>query len=277
MKYLVLIISATLIFSGCEYGINNTHTAMNNSEEPRVTGLGGVFFMVENPEQTRDWHKNNIDLITNEYGSLFEFSDTFGNTCYAQWSPFSNKTTYFEPSEKEFMLNFRVDDLESLLRKFNETGVTVLDSIESYEYGKFLHILDIDGNKIELWEPVDNVFTKLYKGKTTNLRWILQIDIKATNPDALRQWYTYNLGIKFKDGKSVLPFKSTSSSKEELNFNLNFIHYSDDAYAGTTKEFSVVLGYPAGDKKIKEYISRESGKQFYSDLDKNLFLLRPVN
>ena len=65
------------------------------------------------------------------------------------------------------MINYRVENIEELVKELRKNGVKILDGIESYEYGKFAHILDPENNKIELWEPIDNVFTKLYKGKTT--------------------------------------------------------------------------------------------------------------
>ena len=77
------------------------------------------------------------------------------------------KRKYFEPSKKEFMINYRVDNMEALLKKLKANKVIIVDTIETYEYGKFLHILDCDSNKVELWEPVDGSFTKLYEGKTT--------------------------------------------------------------------------------------------------------------
>lgn len=87
---------------------------------------------------------------------------------YTVWSPFEAKTTYFQPSEKEFMINYRVENIEELVREFKEAGVEVCDEIEEYEYGKFVHIMDPEGNKIELWEPVDQSFTDMYEGKTTH-------------------------------------------------------------------------------------------------------------
>ena len=73
-----------------------------------------------------------------------------------QWTPFKETTKYFAPSEKkEFMINYRVENLEALAEDLKKEGVTILDTIETYDYGKFLHILDAEGNKIELWEPVD--------------------------------------------------------------------------------------------------------------------------
>lgn len=66
------------------------------------------------------------------------------------------------------MINYRVENLEELVNELKSSGVTFTDTVESYEYGKFVHIMDPGGNKIELWEPVDNEFTKLYEGKTTH-------------------------------------------------------------------------------------------------------------
>jgi predicted enzyme related to lactoylglutathione lyase len=69
------------------------------------------------------------------------------------WSPFAEKTKYFEPSTKEFMINYIVENLEALVEQLKNEGVTLVDKIETFEYGKFVHILDAEGNKVELWEP----------------------------------------------------------------------------------------------------------------------------
>lgn len=136
----------------------------------KVTGIGGIFFKCKQPQQTKDWYTKNLGLKTDEYGALFEFRnmDKPDQKNYLQWSPFEENTTYFSPSEKEFMINYRVGDLEALQKELKAAGVIILDKIETYEYGKFLHILDPDGNKIELWEPVDEVFTASHGGKTTH-------------------------------------------------------------------------------------------------------------
>lgn len=135
----------------------------------KVTGIGGIFFKTLDPSSMIDWYAKNLGLVTNEYGSLFEFreSDHPEKKAYLQWSPFPGDTEYMEPSRKEFMINFRVENIEALVRELKENGVNVLDEIEEFEYGKFVHIMDPENNKIELWEPVDSVFTQLYKGKTT--------------------------------------------------------------------------------------------------------------
>lgn len=117
----------------------------------------------------KEWYYKNLGLVPNEYGSLFAYLSVGepGKKCYWQWSPFEKSTTYFDPSEKPFMINFRVENLKTLVEELREAGVTILDDIEQYPYGKFIHVMDPEGNKIELWEPVDEEFTKLYEGKTT--------------------------------------------------------------------------------------------------------------
>ncbi|MDP3463030.1 MAG: VOC family protein [Bacteroidales bacterium] len=135
---------------------------------PRVTGIGGIFFFSDNPAETRAWYNKNLGLEINEWGSSFEFRNANhpDEINYLQWSPFKQGSAYFAPSEKEFMINYRVQHIEKLVQKLKENGVVVLDEIETFDYGKFVHIMDDDGNKIELWEPVDRVFTEM-GGKTT--------------------------------------------------------------------------------------------------------------
>ncbi len=140
----------------------------NNDTIPKVTGIGGIFFFSDDPKATREWYGKNLGLEIDDYGSVFEFRN--GNRPdeinYLRWSPFEKGSEYFNPSEKDFMINYRVQNIEGLVTKLRESGVTILDSIETYEYGKFVHILDPEGNKIELWEPVDSVLTQM-GGKTT--------------------------------------------------------------------------------------------------------------
>jgi phosphoglycerate dehydrogenase-like enzyme/predicted enzyme related to lactoylglutathione lyase len=126
--------------------------------ESRVTGIGGIFFKSKNPKELVAWYGKHLGLKTDDYGSTFWWKDQSGKDCSTQWSPFSNDTNYFDPSEKEFMQNFRVHDLENLLKKLSDEGVTIVGEMESYDYGKFGWILDIEGNKIELWEPIDKTF-----------------------------------------------------------------------------------------------------------------------
>ncbi|MDW7692577.1 VOC family protein [Flammeovirgaceae bacterium SG7u.111] len=123
----------------------------------RVTGLGGVFFKVKDPAKTKEWYQKHLGIETDQYGGMFKWRekddpDKVGGTA---WSPFDEKTEYFKPSEKEYMLNYRVENLVELLKVLKEEGVEIVGEIEEYDYGKFGWILDADGNKIELWEPLD--------------------------------------------------------------------------------------------------------------------------
>jgi len=131
----------------------------NNNNTPKVTGIGGIFFFTDNPKETREWYKQNLGLDANDYGCTFESRNLNKpeEINQLQWSPFKTGSKYFEPSKKEFMINYRVQHIEALVEKLKENGVTIVDNIDNSEYGKFVHILDPYGNKIELWEPVDDV------------------------------------------------------------------------------------------------------------------------
>jgi len=124
----------------------------------RVTGLGGFFFKTKNPDKIREWYGKHLGLPVDDYGCTFRWKDKAGNDCSTQWSPFKDDTSYFKPSEKQFMMNFRVGNLHELLAVLKEEGVTIVGKVEEYEYGKFGWIIDPEGNKIELWEPIDKAF-----------------------------------------------------------------------------------------------------------------------
>lgn len=124
----------------------------------RVTGIGGFFFKADDPKKLKDWYRNHLGLNTDDYGCTFWWKDKYNADCSTQWSLFKADTDYFEPSQKEFMQNFRVKDLEFLLEQLKSEGVTIVGEMQTYGYGKFGHILDLEGNKIELWEPIDAVF-----------------------------------------------------------------------------------------------------------------------
>lgn len=134
----------------------------------RVTGIGGVFFKCKDPGKIKEWYSKHLGLKTDQFGSLFEWRKTDDSEkAFTQWSPFSEKTEYFSPSDKQFMINYRVENLLKLVEELKKEGVEVVDEIEEFEYGKFVHIMDPEGNKIELWEPVDKIFEDSHEGKTT--------------------------------------------------------------------------------------------------------------
>ena len=124
----------------------------------RVTGIGGLFFKSKDPKASKDWYKKHLGFNTDDYGSTFWWKDKDNKDCSTQWSPFKDDTDYFKPSQKDFMFNYRVADLESLLKVLKDEGVTIVGDMQTYDYGKFAWILDNENNKIELWEPIDKAF-----------------------------------------------------------------------------------------------------------------------
>lgn len=124
----------------------------------KVTGIGGVFFKCKDPNASNEWYKTHLGMDVGSYGANFEWRDaenpeTEGSTA---WNTFPDTTKYFEPSVSDFMINYRVDDLVEMLEQLKAAGVTIVDEIAAYDYGKFAHIIDIDGNKVQLWEPTDD-------------------------------------------------------------------------------------------------------------------------
>lgn len=127
-----------------------------NELTPKVTGIGGIFFFADDLKETKEWYTNNLGMQVNDWGSVSFESRNINNPDEQnslQWKPFKKGDKYFSPSTKDFMINYTVQNIEGLVRKLKENGVTVLDNIESYDFGKFVHIMDNQGNKIELWEP----------------------------------------------------------------------------------------------------------------------------
>jgi len=123
----------------------------------RVTGIGGIFFKCKDPGEIKKWYRNHLGIESDDHGGIFEWrkSDQPEHKGFTIWSPFNQDTKYFEPSQKSYMFNYRVEDLEKLLELLKAEGIEIVGEMEEYDYGKFGWILDPEGNKIELWEPVD--------------------------------------------------------------------------------------------------------------------------
>lgn len=170
MKKLFLILLAITVAFVLGYACKSISYNSSNKKEnmKRVTGIGGIFFKCKDPKKVKEWYKTHLGLNTDQYGTNFEWRQADDSTKkgFTQWSPFSETTKYFDPSTKDFMINYRVENLVELVEELKKEGVTITDTIESFEYGKFVHILDIEGNKIELWEPVDEVYDKFDGGRT---------------------------------------------------------------------------------------------------------------
>lgn len=101
----------------------------------KVTGIGGIFFKCKDPNKIKEWYKIHLGLDTNDYGANFEWREDADPTKKGSttWSPFSDKTKYFEPSTRDFMINYRVENLEALVEELKKEGVTIVDSIEAYD------------------------------------------------------------------------------------------------------------------------------------------------
>ncbi|MDC1469821.1 VOC family protein [Flavobacteriaceae bacterium] len=126
----------------------------------RVTSIGEIFFKTKDSKATKAWYVKHLGLPVDEYVCTFWWKDQEGNRASTQWSPFKDDTTYFEPSKQPFMVNFRVENLNNLITVLKSEGVTIVGDIQTFDYGKFAWILDPEGNKIELWEPIDSAFEK---------------------------------------------------------------------------------------------------------------------
>jgi len=134
----------------------NSPDSIQDDTIPKVTGIGGIFFLSDNPKESKEWYSKKLGLPINEWGSVsFEYRTINRPDVIIplQWLPFKKDTDYFLPSKKEFMINYTVQNIEGLVKKLREDGVTIVDEIATYDYGKFVHIMDAEGNKIELWEP----------------------------------------------------------------------------------------------------------------------------
>jgi predicted enzyme related to lactoylglutathione lyase len=119
----------------------------------RITGIGGIFFRSDNPQQAKEWYAQYLGFPVDQYGVMFERKSAENDqTTYLQWSVMSSKDKYI-PQGQSYMINYTVDHLEEFVQELEAKGVSPVDKIEDTEFGKFVHILDGDGNKIELWEP----------------------------------------------------------------------------------------------------------------------------
>lgn len=121
----------------------------------RVTGVGGVFFKSRDAKALGEWYQRHLGMNVEPWGGV-EFSwanDPAGANGTTTWSPFKHDTKYFEPGTASFMINLRVADLHALVAALKDEGCDILDKVEESEFGKFAHLLDPEGNKVELWEP----------------------------------------------------------------------------------------------------------------------------
>ena len=162
MKKFTLVILLLVSFM-LGYGFSRLTQTVNTG--PRVTGIGGIFFKAKDPAALKAWYSKHLGLQMGEYGSNFEWHQGMDSTKkgFTLWAPFKETTKSFQPSEKQFMINYRVEGLDHLLANLKSAGILPTDSVEKASYGNFVHLMDPEGNKIELWEPNDVEYAKLGK------------------------------------------------------------------------------------------------------------------
>ena len=128
----------------------------------RVTGIGGIFFKSEKPDQLYEWYEKHLGIKRDAHGqgASFEWRELKaadgsepGPTGTTAWSIFPHSTKYLGASKAGFMVNYRVDNLDALLDEMKTAGVEVDPHREDADYGRFAWVTDPDGNRIELWEP----------------------------------------------------------------------------------------------------------------------------
>jgi predicted enzyme related to lactoylglutathione lyase len=122
----------------------------------RVTGIGGVFFKASDAPALQAWYKRHLGIDVQAWGgAAFTWTDSDGTPVAGTtaWSIASLGSDQFAPSTASFMINYRVEDLLSLVKVLREEGCNVLENVDDSEYGKFAWVIDPEGNKVELWEP----------------------------------------------------------------------------------------------------------------------------
>ncbi len=121
----------------------------------RAIGIGGVFFKSGNRKGLGAWYAEHLGLEIDDFGGVgFDVSKLPG-TAYCVWGPFEESTTYFDPSEKPFMVNLVVDDLDGALAQVEQGGAEIVGEIEEFDFGRFGWFVDPEGTKIELWQPAE--------------------------------------------------------------------------------------------------------------------------
>jgi catechol 2,3-dioxygenase-like lactoylglutathione lyase family enzyme len=145
-------LSFTLSFTLIEWKCSRSIRRMK-----RVRGIGGIFFKSENPEALRAWYARHLGIVSEgDAGTMFPWNqpDSPAKDNCTAWCIFPATTTYFGESKAAAMVNYVVDDLRATLKALRDEGVWVDPKVEEYDYGRFGWIMDPDGNRIELWEPL---------------------------------------------------------------------------------------------------------------------------
>lgn len=162
----------------------------------KVTGIGGIFFKSKDVAAIKEWYKKHLGFDTHDWGATFVWGDSnTNNTCRTEWSPFKEDTKHIEPSTLPFMFNYRVHDLKALIDNLRSEGVTIVGDIQEFEYGKFGWIMDPEGRKIELWEPIDDGLGETPAVWTDRVTGLGGVFFKSEDPKKMKEWYKKHLDI----------------------------------------------------------------------------------
>lgn len=133
-----------------------TTAAPSTAETPkgRITGIGGIFFKAKDPKALAAWYRDVLGMPLESWGGATLKPDTPGHPPVLVWNAFPAGTDYFAPSPREYMINYAVDDLDAFLARIAEKGVKPLKRDDSDPSGRFAWIVDPEGTKIELWQPL---------------------------------------------------------------------------------------------------------------------------
>jgi predicted enzyme related to lactoylglutathione lyase len=134
------------------------HPSQEQVAKEKVTGIGGVFFKARDPRKLIEWYESHLGVQPMQKGEtsvMFQWreKENPNRLGYTVWAIFPRETKYFDPSKSEFMVNFRVNNLDEVLKDLKSEGVRVDEKVEEFDYGKFGWVMDPEGNRIELWEP----------------------------------------------------------------------------------------------------------------------------
>jgi catechol 2,3-dioxygenase-like lactoylglutathione lyase family enzyme len=157
-------LGSLLLISACLKGGQEVQSPQPEKSKPpvkieqhgRIVGIGGIFFKSANRDQMREWYSKHLGLGDKggEVMLPWREHDDPQKEHVTVWAVFPDSTKYFDPGHAPFMINYIVDDMDALLDRLKQEGVKIDPKRMDESYGRFAWIYDLDGNKIELWQPL---------------------------------------------------------------------------------------------------------------------------
>lgn len=234
-------------------------------KSPRVTGLGGIFFNVVDPAEVKKWYSEHLGFVTTQWGASIIWGDvdeskkTYGRT---EWSPFKSGHDYFAPSEFPYMFNYRVADLDELLETLAKENVQIVGEPQKFEYGGFGWIMDPEGRKIELWEPIDDQFgddPQPWKGPVTGVGGVF---FKSKDPKALVEWYDKHLGF----GKETFRWRDLNKTHSSVHAQTVWAPFKNDTNYFDPGDKPYMFNYRVNDVTALIAQLRSKGIQVVDDV-----------